>query len=318
GDVAFRCNFGTVDRRMVLTDRRAGRSETGIAQMTRELDGMEIDGAKLAFRHSVQHRAALVLSGKGLSNMVGNTDPHVKGNPVLECRPLDGSAEATRTAKIVNEFVRRSHKILNEHESNRERAAKGELPANIVVTRGAGIFERIPSLEEKHGFRSACVAGAALYKGVAAYVGMEVLDVPGATGTFDTDLGSKARVAKKALEKHDFVFLHVKATDNAGHDGKYDEKVRMIEKIDGMMKELLDTDAYIILTGDHSTPAIIGGHTADPVPIVVYAKEKGIRVDAVNWFDELVCARGGLGQIKGLDVMPIIAEMMGYARIYGS
>ena len=111
GDVAFRCNFATVGDGMMVVDRRAGRSETGIAEMAKLLDNMQIDGTRTIFRHSVEHRAALVIKGSDYSNMVGNTDPHQKNMLVMKSVPLDGTGVSKRTAEIVNEFVRRSHEI---------------------------------------------------------------------------------------------------------------------------------------------------------------------------------------------------------------
>ena len=142
------------------------------------------------------------------------------------------------------------------------------------------------------------------------------MNVPGGTGTLSSDLGQKAKAAREALETHDFVFLHVKGTDNAGHDGKLEEKVMMIEKIDKMVGMLMDMDIHIAITADHSTPVRIGGHSAHPVPVLMHGRD--LRIDKVDKFDEISCARGGLGQIRGLDFMPILSELMGFSHVYGS
>ncbi len=316
GDVAFRANFATVDAKMNVLDRRAGRLETQDAKVLgRELDGMTVDGVKIVFKPTTEHRASLVLRGSGLSHLVGDTDPHA-GGKVLNSKALDGSQEAKKTAEVLNVFTKKSFEILGKSKLNSERMKKGKAAANVALSRGAGVFEKVPSLEEKHGFESACVAGGALYKGVARFVGMKVLDVPGATGTLETDVHAKAKAALKALNEADFIFVHVKGCDNASHDGNLKAKVAMIEKIDGMLGELRKAGANIIVTADHSTPASLKAHSWEPTPILVNGPK--VRVDGVKKFDEISCAQGSLGIMRGLDVMPIIVGLMGRAKMFGA
>ncbi|MFH1285162.1 MAG: 2,3-bisphosphoglycerate-independent phosphoglycerate mutase [Candidatus Micrarchaeota archaeon] len=316
GDVAFRCNFATVDPKFKVIDRRAGRIGTDIArELGKSLDGMEIDGVKIVFKPTTEHRATLVLRGKGLSCKVGDTDPH-GCESVLEAKPLDGSKEAKKTADVLNKFTKKSYELLKEHAINKNRAEKGENQANIALARGAGEFEAVDSLEKRFGFKSACIAGGALYKGVARFVGMDILDVKGATGTVDTNVLAKAKAAREALKKYDFVFVHVKGMDGASHDGNYDAKVKMVEKIDKLIGELLKENAYIILTGDHTTPIVKKEHSHEPVPICIYGKN--VRIDDVKTFDEFAAAKGSLGQIRGIEVMQIIASLMGFTHIFGA
>ncbi|MHC1623278.1 MAG: 2,3-bisphosphoglycerate-independent phosphoglycerate mutase [Candidatus Methanospirareceae archaeon] len=315
GDVAFRANFATVDDEMQVIDRRAGRK--GSKELAEILNGLEIDGVKILLKNTTEHRCAVVMKGEQLSRYVSDVDTHEAGGFVQECKPLKNGEAERKTATIVNKFVRMSYELLNDHPINAERRQKGELPANIILLRGAGSYVDVTSMKERFGFSAACVAGASLYKGVAKYLGMHVLTVEGATGKADTNLHNKVEVALNALEEHDFVFLHVKDTDNNGHDGNFEGKKKTIERIDEeLVARLKDTDAYIVVTGDHSTPVSIKRHSSDPVPVVI--KGDGVRTDEVNKFDEFSVASGGLNRIRGIDLMPILSDFMGYYKMYGT
>ncbi|MFZ2071047.1 MAG: 2,3-bisphosphoglycerate-independent phosphoglycerate mutase [Halobacteriota archaeon] len=317
GDVAFRANFATVDADMRILDRRAGRK--GSKELAEALNGLEIEDVRILLKNTVEHRCAVVMTGANLSRDVSDVDSHVAGSIVAECNPLKAGAAEKKTANIVNEFVQRSYELLNAHPENEERRRNGELPANIILLRGAGSYEsdKVPPLSERFGFSSACVAGASLYKGVAKYIGMDVVPVEGATGKADTNLNNKAEVALQALKHYEFVFVHIKATDSMGHDGDFEGKRAMISRIDSeFMARLRDADAYIAITADHSTPVSIKRHSSDPTPIVI--KGEGVRQDGVTKFDEISVASGGLGRIKGLDLVPILSDFMGYYRMYGT
>lgn len=322
GDVAFRCNFATVGKGMKVVDRRAGRIGSAEAKIIgKALDGMKIGDVKVIFKPTVEHRAALVLRGKGLSWKISDADPHEGENAkVLAVKPLDRSKEAAKTAKVLNEFVKRSFEILERHPLNLKRKKAGLLPANIALPRGAGIYEKPPLLKERFGIRAGCVAGGALYKGVARFVGMDVVDVKGATGALDTDVMAKGRAALALLKKgYDFVFIHVKGTDNCGHDGKFDEKRKMIERIDGMVGLLVKgcgKETCIALTADHTTSCMKKRHSSEPTPFALWGP--GIRRDEVRKFDELSCEKGGLGQFIGLDVMPMLLDLMNKEHVYGA
>ncbi len=318
GDVAFRFNFATVSGSGAILDRRAGRiSTTEAEKLGKELAKIKkVDGVEVIFRHTVEHRGALVLRGKGLSANITDTDPHGQGN-VLKCESRDGSNESKYTAEIVNKFMKLAHEKLKKSLINKKRAKEKKPVANAVLLRGAGAFEKVPSIYERYGIKAACIAGGALYKGVARYIGMDVIDVKGATGTKDTDLHAKAQAAALALKNHDLVFLHVKATDSFGHDGDFAGKMHMIEKIDLMVEELLRIeDTVLVVTADHSTPVSLKAHSADPVPLAMM--KKGGRVDWIERFDETSCARGSLGRIRGKFLLPLVLAMMGRAKMYGT
>ncbi len=309
GDVAFRANFATEEGGRV-TDRRAGRIDTATASALSKGLSMRIDDVDVIFKNSAEHRGALVLRGTGLSSSISPTDPHESGE-LQPCHPLDNTPEARKTASIVNRFTESARERLSKAPENRGR----KLPANIVLLRGAGNFVSAPSFYERFGLRGACVAGGALYKGVARFVGMDVLMVPGATGDRNTNLESKAKAAVKALESYDMVFMHVKMCDSAGHDGDFALKKDGIERIDAILPLLEKSGACIVITGDHSTPCSLKAHSGHEVPILVHGGE---RVDGLKRFDEISCAQGGLGHVRGKDIIPLILNITGKAQKYGS
>ncbi len=317
GDVAFRCNFATVDRSMKVTDRRAGRIKTGTDALARSISGMKLDDDVVAyFKEGSEHRGALVLRGPGLDHRVSDVDPHREAK-ILESRPL--VPEAAKTAKVLNEFVRRAHALLAEHPLNEDRLRSGLPPANIVLPRGAGTINELEPLGERYGIRCAGVAGVSLVKGICRMVGMDVPDIPGATGGLDTDYVAKAKGVLGLVDTHDFVFLNVKAGDIAGHDGDFRQKVRVVESIDGMLELILkdlQEDVVVALTCDHSTPVTVKEHSADPVPVAIGGG--GTRVDGVKEFDEVSSALGALGRIRGMDLLPIILGIADRAKKFGA
>jgi len=310
GDVAFRANLATVKDGKVV-DRRAGRIDTATAAKLAKYMPKEIDGVQIIFKTSVEHRGALVLRGPGLSCCISDTDPHVLGG-IHECAPLDDSPEPKKTADIVNKFTRLAMEALSNAPEN----SKRDKPANAVLLRGPGSYRKPPSFHERFGLYAACVAGGALYKGVATFMGIDLVMVPGATGDRNTDIAAKAKAAVKALAEYDFVFMHVKGCDSAGHDGDFAAKRKMIERIDREAVPLLaESGACLVITGDHSTPVSLKAHSGHEVPIIVHGGE---RKDDVRKFDELSCAKGGLGHIKGRHIMPLVLNITGRAEKYGT
>ncbi len=315
GDVAFRANFATV-KDGIVTDRRAGRIDTVSATAISGLVSMKIEDVDVVFKNSVEHRGALVLRGPGLSHAVSETDPHAEA-ALHQCQPLEAGPAAEKTARIVNKFTQDVQKRLSGASENKTREKKGLPQANVVLLRGAGSFSSVPSFEERFGLRAACIAGGALYRGVARFIGMDIFMVPGATGDKNTNLFAKGKAALKALETHDLVFVHVKACDSFGHDGDFKGKTRMIERIDKeLMPLLLKSGACLVATGDHSTPCCRKEHSGHEVPILMYGPEE--RSDDVESFDEVSCMEGGIGHITGKHVMPMVLNLMGKGKKYGS
>ena len=256
-----------------------------------------------------------MLRGSGLDHRVSEVDPHSEG-AILEAKAL--APEAEKTARVLNEFVRRSHEVLSAHPVNREREGAGLAPANIVLPRGAGSTGTLKPLGDRFGLECAGVAGVTLVKGICRMVGMDVIDVPGATGGLDTDYLAKARGALDALETHDLVFVNIKAPDIAGHDGDFRLKVQVIESIDMMLGTILKDlheGVVVALTADHSTPVSVRDHSADPVPVSASGADS--RVDEVRRFDEISAASGALGRIRGVDLLPTMLGMANRSSKFG-
>jgi 2,3-bisphosphoglycerate-independent phosphoglycerate mutase len=322
-DVAFRCNFATVDAKMKVLDRRAGRIENeDAAKLAQSLSNVKLASSKTKFilKNTIQHRAVLILRGSGLSASVSDSDPGQTGRKVADSKPLSSSPEAKRTATFLNDLSRRFHEVLSNHPVNQARAKHGLQPANAFLCRGAGTLPEVKSLSQLYGIRATCVAATPLVRGVCKAAGMTVVDVKGATGTPQTDYMAKARAAAQALRVNDFVFLHVKATDVTSHDGKAKQKVEVIEKVDGMLAYLLDhadlDSTYLAVTADHTTSSATGNHEGDPVPIAITGPY--VRRDSVKEYDERSCAEGGLNRLKGVDLMPILMNLLGRTAKFGA
>jgi len=313
GDIAFRVNYATVDDKLVVKDRRAGRIQD-TAQLAAAIEQIELRGARFFFRSTVGHRAALVLRSAGLSHEVTDSDPHQTGVKVLRVKPL--ARRAAKTARLLNGFSRRTHEVLRAHPLNLKRVERGLPPANCLLLRGAGVVPHLQPLEERFGTKSACVAAAALVKGVCRMAGMTVIDVPGATGGVNTDLNAKREAALRALRDHELVVLHVKGFDEASHDGNVTAKTQFIERVDAMLGTLIDAADFTVLAIDHTTPVSVREHTGDPVPVAITGP--GVRADIVSAYNERVAAKGGLGRIRGKDLLPILMDLMGRSKKFGA
>jgi 2,3-bisphosphoglycerate-independent phosphoglycerate mutase len=308
GDVAMRSNVATADSRMVVTDRRAGRVED-TSPFVKELDGLKIDGIKFIVKPGTGYRAVVLMRGKGLSDKITENDPEEAGRKMLDVKPADNSNEAMFTASVLNKFLSAAREKLLANPLNRERAAKGMPQANCLLVRGAGIYHELESFNKRHGVKSCCIAGAGLYKGIGYILGMDVLEVKGATGLVNTDVGAKIKAAVKALEKYDFVFVHIKPTDSLGEDGNARGKKEFIEKIDRAMKPLTGLGCGLVITADHSTPCEEKAHSADPPPIMICGS--GRKPDGLKTFSEKECAaKGSLGTIRGKDLMGVIKKVL--------
>ena len=307
-----------------VLDRRAGRIQTEEASKLAEaLQNVKLNGnlsAEILFKNTVQHRAVLRLRGQGLSRMVSDSDPKKTGKPVLKVEPLEKTAEATKTAKILNELTTRFHEVLKNHPINKERVKKGLPPANMVLFRGAGTLPEIKPLPDQYGIKAVAITAMPLIKGVCKVAGMNLIDVKGATGTYDTDVIAKAKAATEALKSNDLVLVHVKATDVASHDGNIQQKIKMITKIDKMINYIItniDVDETVIaITADHTTSSTTKEHEGDPVPIAIQGPN--IRTDDVKEFNERTCAKGGLCRIRGKDLMPTIMNLIGKTKKFGA
>jgi len=318
GDVCFRCNFSTVSEKyMLVVDRRAGRINEGTAELAHAVVGLKFDGVECIFNESVEHRGALILRGEGLGAAVSDVDPHREGLHVLWAHGNDAASQ--KTADALNRFVSASFEILCHHPVNERRRMKNLAPANILLPRGAGMAPHLQPFAERYGFTGACVVEVGLVKGIGRYLGMEVVDVPQATGGHDTDEIALARAALAALERHPFVLCNLKAPDLGGHDGDPKAKMADIVKLDNMVGTILrglPPDAHLVVTGDHSTPVAVKDHTGDPLPLAFYGPE--VRGDKVKSFGERACADGGVGRIRGVNLMNMITNLTGSQEKFGA
>lgn len=315
GDVAFRCNFATVDDNFRVIDRRAGRIKESF-ELGNALNNLKIDDVKIIFKATVEHRGVLVLRGKGLSSNITDIDPHRENAPIQLSKPLTGSEAERRTASVLNELVKESYRILKGHKLNLIRARKGMLPANIILPRGAGIAPKLANFSKKYSLRSACIAGVALVKGVCKLAGLDTIEVKGAAGGVDTDIKGKLDAGAKALGSYDFILINIKAPDIYSHDGNYKGKLKIIEKIDEACKTLTQLDCIKIVTCDHSTPICVREHTSDAVPFAI--ANENVPVDDVTKFDEGACAKGAMHRIRGNELINIALDFAGRAKKFGA
>lgn len=320
GDVCFRANFATVEERdgeLIVLDRRAGRLAEGkeLEEVVNKVSLADFD-VEFSFRASTEHRGAVVLRGEGLSSAVSDTDPHEVGAPVAEAQPKENTEAARRTAEVLNAFTRRVYEVLRDHPVNLRRASEGKPPGNALLLRGAAVMPHLRPVTEDYGVKGVCIAGGALYKGVARAAGLEVVGVRGATGDLKTDLAAKATAALKALADYDLVFVHIKGTDNAAHDGDAEAKRAFIERIDseffGTLLSGLDMGAtHLCFSGDHTTPPATGEHTADPVPVLFAGP--AVRPDRTRVFTEQAAGEGGLGRFSGR----LVPQLLSYCDFGG-
>lgn len=320
GDVAFRCNFSTVNADMTVIDRRAGRISAGTEALAAAINGLQIEDVTCLFKESIGHRGALVLRGPGLGIGATDVDPHAVGEKVWQARAIDPSDEAAaKTARILNVFVQKSYELLNDHPVNEKRRGAGEHPANVILPRGIGPAPKLESFSKRTGLKGACIVEVGLVKGLGKYIGMTVVDVPGATGGVDTDVDAIGAAVLEAFKTHDFVLCNVKGPDIAGHDFSASAKIEIIEKIDRMAKQIVDGADFpltMVVTGDHCTPVTYGDHTGESVPMLIWGP--ATRADATETFGERACGTGSVGRIRGNDIIPIMTSMMGTQEKFGA
>jgi len=285
GDVATRGNFCTVDEKGLVTDRRAGRISTEkCTELCELLDGITIDDVQVLVYPVREHRFVAVFRGDNLAADVTESDPQQTGVAPEAITAL--SPEAGRLADIANQFIGRAKTLLAKHH-----------PANMVLLRGFSKQPCFPTMSEIYKLQPVAIAIYPMYRGLARLVGMEVVE----TGT---TLEDEFATLKQNYANYDFFFLHVKWTDSAGEDGDFDRKVRILEQIDAALPGLINLEPdVIVVTGDHSTPAVLGGHSWHPVPVLICSKY--CRPDRVKEFSETAFLSGGLGRLYATQIMPL-------------
>jgi 2,3-bisphosphoglycerate-independent phosphoglycerate mutase len=285
GDIAARGNFCTIDDRGLITDRRAGRISTEkCAGLCRELSGLEIPGVKLFVVPVKDHRFVVVFRGQGLQPAVSDSDPQRIGLAPIKVAALE--PQAGLMASTANQFIDKAKAALTQHH-----------PANMVLLRGFSQRPHLDTMSDVYKLKAAAIASYPMYRGLARLVGMEVLN----TGSAIRD---EFATLKQRYQDFDFFFVHIKGTDAAGEDGDFSRKVKVIEEVDLALPELTGLQPDVIaVTGDHSTPAVLKGHSWHPVPVLVHSR--WCRADRVETFSETACASGGLGRLPATQLMPL-------------
>ncbi|MCA6214026.1 2,3-bisphosphoglycerate-independent phosphoglycerate mutase [Thermococcus sp. 101 C5] len=318
-DLAFRVNFATIENG-IITDRRAGRISTEEAhELARAIQENVKIPVEFVFVGATGHRAVLVLKGMAKGYKVGENDPHEAGKPPHRFEYAD--EESKKVAEILEEFVQKAHGVLEKHPINEKRRKEGKPVANYLLIRGAGTYPNIPmKFTEEWKVKAAAVVATALVKGVARAIGFDVYTPEGATGEYNTDPMAKAKKVVELLNDYDFVFLHFKPTDAAGHDNNPTKKVEMIEKADEMIGYIIENidleNTVIAITGDHSTPCEVKNHSGDPVPLLIAGG--GVRADYAESFGERECMRGGIGRVRGKYIVPMMMDLMGRTEKFGA
>jgi 2,3-bisphosphoglycerate-independent phosphoglycerate mutase len=320
GDVAFRGNFATIDGKLNIIDRRAGRDieRYEAEEVSRAVnDNVRLSNASFVLKPTMGHRVVLRIRADDghLSSEISNTDPayaRVRGigiaKPVsakmrvAHCKPLDKSHESKLSARLVNEFTKKSLRVMKEHPVNQKRNSAGRMPMNAIILRDAG--DRLPKLEpisKMYGIDFACIVDMPVEKGIAKVTGMQMF-----TAGAINDYKQKAGVAANCLKNYGAVYVHIKGPDEFGHDGDAKGKKKSIEEIDkrffGTLLDLIDLEqTAVVISGDHSTPCIKKGHSDDPVPLLVAGKM--VKRDNSARFSETDAARGSLGVLQGYEVL---------------
>jgi 2,3-bisphosphoglycerate-independent phosphoglycerate mutase len=271
-DIAFRVNLVTLedrDRETVMKDFSAGHISTTEARRIIEALQAELGGGEFQFYPGVSYRHLLVW--KGGRDELSFTPPHdITGQAIAPFMPKGTGVEP------LLRLAEQARRVLEGHPVNRERLAAGKSPANAIWLWGHGRAPKMETLQDKFGISGAVISAVDLIKGIGIYAGLDVIDVPGATGYIDTDYQAKARYALEALKSRDYVYVHVEAPDEASHSGNLEEKIRAIEAFDrlvvGTMMDGLPElgDFRLLVLPDHPTPLAKMTHTNDPVPFVLF------------------------------------------------
>jgi 2,3-bisphosphoglycerate-independent phosphoglycerate mutase len=299
GDVAARGNLCTLGTDGTVVDRRAGRigDEEARSLIDRLQESVRLAGVRAFFQHEREHRLLLVLRGEGLDPRVSDTDPQKTGVPPTDPRPLDQAA--ARTAAVVDELMTQARDLLADQPK-----------ANGLLLRGFDTLRRLPSFADRYGLRAGASAIYPMYRGIARLLGMAVLGRP-------AGLGEQVAAVGEAWNAHDFLFLHHKDADSAGEDGDRARKIAAIEALDGAIPSLQDLGPdVLVVTGDHSTPSQMAGHSWHAVPLVLWSVRCGR--DEVDRFGERWCIRGGLGIRRSLELMPLTLANAGRLQKYGA
>lgn len=300
GDVAARGNFCTLDGNGLIIDRRAGRlPNEESAPVVEILQKVQIPGVQIDVRQVKEYRFAVVMRGEGLDPSLKDTDPQKTGASPLKVVPTKPVAE--KTAAYFNQWIADARKAISDQPK-----------ANGITLRGFAADPGLPSYQEAYQLRAACVAVYPMYKGVSKLVGMDIIN-------FDGDKPEdEFNAVAKVWKDYDFFFVHIKKTDSMGEDGNFEGKTHVIEEVDKALPQLLALSPdVLIITGDHSTPAVLKSHSWHPVPVLLWAPQRHMS-DQETKFGERNCARGGLGTFPSTDIMSLALGHAGRLAKYGA
>jgi 2,3-bisphosphoglycerate-independent phosphoglycerate mutase len=302
-DFAIRCNIITIEDGKIIT-HNGGNLETDDARVLIEYLNEHLGSDRVKFITGIQYRHLLVI--KGGNKHITCAPPH--DHPNEEWKPLLVKAdipEAQETADLINDLILKSQELLAKHPYNVAKAAKGERQANSIWPWSGGYRPSMETLMQQYPeIKSGAVISAVdLIQGIGKYAGLRIIKVPGATGLADTNYEGKAQAAIDALRQDDFVFVHVEASDEAGHDGDLELKLKTIEYLDQRLiapiyHEVKDwqDDVCIAVLPDHLTPVEMRIHVGQPVPFLIW--HRGIEPDDVQQYDEVSCVNGSYGLLR--------------------
>lgn len=304
-DLAMRCNLVSLDGNL-LRNHSCGRLETEDADILIKYLQEELGSERVHFYTGVQYRHLLVI--KGGNKHLRCTPPHdIPGKSWREYMLTAECSEAEETARLLTELIYKSQILLKYHPLNARRAEQGLDPVSSIWPWGGGYRPQMTPLTETFAsqiHRGSVITAVDLIRGIGRYAGLRVIDVPGATGLWDTNFAGKAQAAIEALKTDDFVYLHVEAADEAGHDGDLSLKLQCIENIDrhivGPIMDAAtksDDPVAVAFLPDHPTPVELRTHTAEPIPFAVWFP--GIEPDDVTGFDEDSATKGSFGLLEG-------------------
>ena len=312
GEMAMRCNLICIADGKIK-NHSAGHISNEEAEELILFLQKELGNEQVHFFPGVSYRHLLKI--KGGRKELKCTPPHdVTGTPFAEVMIQAETEEAKASADLLNDLILRSQKLLEHHPVNLKRAAAGKDKANSIWPWSPGYKPEMKTLMELYGLKSGSVISAVdLIRGIGVYAGLKVIEVEGITGLYNTNYEGKAQAAIEALRTNDFVYLHIEASDEAGHEGDVDLKIKTIEYLDyrvvqPILEEVASWDepVTIAILPDHPTPCAIKTHTNKPVPFVIYrTNEAG---DAVQQYDEFACEKGSYGLLRGMEFMQTLIK----------
>lgn len=308
GETAFRCNLVHIENG-VMDDYSAGHITTEDGRELIKMLNKRMGQEKLRFVGGTQYRHLTMLKGTGFDN-AKCTPPHdISGQPIEGFLPSGAKATELRQLMADSQF------LLEGHEINRERRREGKKTANMIWLWGQGRGVEFPSFESRYKVQGSMVSAVDLLKGIGRAIGLEVLEVPGVTGWIDTNFKGKLEAGLKSLKKRDFVFLHFEVTDEAGHKGDHETKVKGIEAIDaqivGPLREALKEQDYrILVLPDHPTPLETRTHANEPVPYLLFDSRRAEGGSGLV-FDEASAASTGNLLKEGWTMMERFISLKG-------